>query len=413
MLTDLKIRAAKPRSKNYKIYDHFGLFLAITPTDCRYWRMRYQIENSSREMSLGSYPDVSLLQARKAVLDARAKLKDGIDPLGERDEAARVVMSAKRLTEDTFSKAVQVFVGSKKNGWSATHQRDVARIFAKELLPSIGSCQMAAITKRDLKDILDRIIARNALSFVRDVLCYYGMVVRHYNCYSDVPVVDYSVMLRAYLPKQPKEKHHAALPLEKLGEFMARLRHSESSTQVRLGLELLILTMVRTTELRGARWEEFDFKAAVWSIPAARMKNGIEHQVPLTRRAIELLSELARVNGTAGLLLKNERSKDRIISENTFLKTVYNLGYQGIATPHGFRAVASTLLNDAGFQPDAIETQLAHVQKDQIRAAYNHGDYWAIRVQLMEWWASYVAQKESYENSNQKPTLYLEQMLAA
>jgi Arm DNA-binding domain len=128
MLTDLKIRAAKPRSKNYKIYDHFGLFLAITPTDCRYWRMRYQIENSSREMSLGSYPDVSLLQARKAVLDARAKLKDGVDPLGERDEAARAVMAAKRLTEDTFIKAVQVFVGSKKNGWSPTHQRDVARI---------------------------------------------------------------------------------------------------------------------------------------------------------------------------------------------------------------------------------------------------------------------------------------------
>jgi integrase len=132
------------------------------------------------------------------------------------------------------------------------------------------------------------------------------------------------------------------LPVEKLGEFMTPLRFSESSPQIRLGLEILILTMVRTTEMRGARWEEFDFAKAVWTIPVERMKNGLEHKVPLCERVVKLLAELARVNGQHGLLLKNERSYERIISENTFLKVVYTLGYRGIATPHGFRALAST-----------------------------------------------------------------------
>jgi integrase len=411
MLTDLKIRAAKPQSKNYKIYDHFGLFMVITPTDCRYWRLRYQTNKTSREMAIGQYPDCSLLQARKLTLDARAKLKDGIDPLAERDEAARVVLESKRALEDTFGKAVEVFVNSRKNGWSEKHIRDVSRIFNCELLPAIGSHQMAHITKRDLKEILDRIIARNALTFVRDVLSYYGMVVRHYNCYSDNPVVDFSTSLRAYLPTQPKEKHHSALPVEKLGEFMTRLRFSESSPQIRLGLEILILTMVRTTEMRGARWEEFDFVKAVWTIPPERMKNGLEHKVPLCERVVKLLAELARVNGQHGLLLKNERSYERIISENTFLKAVYTLGYRGIATPHGFRALASTVLNEQGFQPDAIERQLAHVQHDQVRAAYNRGDYWAIRVEMMRWWAEYVGEREAAQNRVSGPTEFL--MLAA
>jgi hypothetical protein len=150
--------------------------MVITPTDCRYWRMRYQLNKASREMAIGQYPDCSLLQARQLVLDARAKLKVGIDPLAERDEAAGVVLESKRALEDTFGKAVEVFVSSRKNGWSEKHIRDVSRIFHNELLPAIGSHQMAHITKRDLKEILDRIISRKALTFIRDVLSYYGMV---------------------------------------------------------------------------------------------------------------------------------------------------------------------------------------------------------------------------------------------
>jgi integrase len=168
--------------------------------------------------------------------------------------------------------------------------------------------QMADVSKSHLKAIIDRIIARSALTFVRDVLSYYGMVVRHYNCYSDKPVVDYSTFLRSYLPKQPKEKHHAALPVEKFGEFMRALRSSESSAQVRIGIELLILTMVRTTELRAARWDEFDLTKAVWVIPGYRMKNGIEHRIPLSDRVICLLSDLARVNGLAVELAKKVES---------------------------------------------------------------------------------------------------------
>jgi integrase len=391
MLTDLKIRAAKPQAKNYKIYDGCGLFLLITPTDCKYWRFRYQLDHHRHEICLGNYPAVNLLKARKAALEAREKTKAGVNPIEERIDKQRELHTQKQANEDTFAKAAQLFISARQARWSETHKRDVLRIFNKELLPSIGRLEMIAISKRDLKHIIDRIVARNALTFVRDVLAYYGVVVRHYNSYSDVPVFDYSISLRAYLPTQPREKHHAALPVSRLREFIERLKFSESGAQIRIGLELLILTMVRTTELRGATWSEFDFVKAVWTIPENRMKNGLQHRVPLSQRAIALLAKLQRLNGSEGFLLHNERSRQKMISENTFLYSMYKLGYRGVATPHGFRSLASTVLNENGFNQDAIERQLAHTDGNKVRAAYNRSDYWEERVRMVAWWAEYVA----------------------
>jgi integrase len=386
MLTDLKIRATKPQSKNYKIYDQYGLFLLVTPTNCRYWRLRYQLDQKRHEISLGSYPEVNLLKARKGALEAREKIKSGIDPLSERIEH-------KRVREDTFAKAAGSFVDARQAEWSETHKRDVQRIFQKELLPSLGRMEMAAISKRDLKVVIDTIIARKALTFVRDVLAYYGIVVRHYNSYSDVPVFDHSVSLRAYLPTLPRAKHHAALPENRIGEFLENLKYSESAAQTRIGLELLLLTMVRTTELRGATWAEFDFPRAVWVIPAERMKNRLEHRVPLSSRVLVLLAELQRLNGSVGFLLHNERNRQKMISENTFLYAMYKIGYRGVATPHGFRSLASTVLNEKGFHQDAVERQLAHAEGNKVRAAYNRGDYWEERVRMVQWWSDYISEK--------------------
>jgi integrase len=408
MLTDLKIRAAKPQSKNYKIYDQHGLFLLITPTDCRYWRLRYQLDHRSREISLGAYPDVNLLKARKAALDVREKIKLSIDPLNERFQQQRALLEQKRSQEDTFAKAAETFIAARQARWSETHRRDIRRIFEKELLPALGRIEMTAITKRDLKAVIDRIVARSALTFVRDVLAYYGIVVRHYNSYSDIPVFDHSVALRTYLPTQPREKHHAALPANRLEEFIERLRYSKSAPQIRIALEILMLTMVRTTELRGATWQEFDTAKAIWTIPAERMKNGLEHKVPLSRRVMVLLAELYRLNGGAGFLLINERDRHKMISENTFLYSMYQLGYRGIATPHGFRSLASTVLNEEGFHQDAIERQLAHAEGNKVRAAYNRSDYWDERVRMVQWWADYVAQKSGLS----KPVIMLSERAA-
>ena len=240
MLTDLNVRGAKPKSKNYKLFDQRGLFLLITPTGCRYWRLRFQIENVQREMALGQYPEMTLAQARLAQANLRSKIKVGVDPLKEREEEVLAAKAAERLKNDTFGKAVEDYFESKQAHWSATHRRDVERIFSKELLPSLGSMPIALITKRDLKEIVDRIVSRNALTFVRDVIGYFGIVVRHYNSYSDDLVVDHSISIRSYLPVQTKQKHHNALPAAQLGEFMNRLRLAVAGSQIRIGLELLL-----------------------------------------------------------------------------------------------------------------------------------------------------------------------------
>ena len=395
MLTDLKVRSTKARSKTYKIFDQLGLFLQVAPTGTKYWRFRYQIAKITREMSLGQYPAVTLTMARKIQADLRAKTRAGIDPLKEREDVLAASLNEKRARDDTFEKAVEAYLVSRRASWSPTHLRDVERIFQKELLPTLGIKRISEITKRDLKEIIDRIVARNALSFVRDVLGYYGIVIRHYNGYSDDLAIDHSISLRSYLPVQPREKHHNALPTRDLGLFLSRLRYSHSGAQLRIGLEILILTLVRTSELRGARWEEFDFEKSLWTIPSNRMKNRIVHLVPISRRVLELLRELRRINGDSGLLFKNDRSRHKEISENTFLYAVYKLGFRGVATPHGFRSLGSTMLNEKGFHRDAVERQLAHVEKDRVRSAYDRSAHWGTRVEMMEWWADFVEASET------------------
>jgi hypothetical protein len=181
MLTDLKLRSAKPQSSNYKWFDQLGLFLLVTPTNNRYWRLRYQLNKCSREMALGAYPAMTLTQARQMQAAVRAKVKAGIDPLAERVEKERESTQKIRIQEDTFEKAVHNYLDAKESSWSVAHQRDVRRIFNKELLPTLGGMLIADISKRDVKAVLDRIVQRNALTFVRDVLGYFGIVIRHYN----------------------------------------------------------------------------------------------------------------------------------------------------------------------------------------------------------------------------------------
>ena len=186
MLTDLKVRNAKPELKGYKLYDQGGLFLLVSPTGIRHWRFRYQFQKKSRELSLGQYPAIGLASARLAHLSLRGQIAHGIDPLLERQRLELVSSSEKKVREETFGKAVIRYLRSKEHGWSETHRRDVNRIFEKELLPQIGPKQISEISKRDIKAVIDRIVARDALTYVRDVVAYYGAVIRHYNSYSDV-----------------------------------------------------------------------------------------------------------------------------------------------------------------------------------------------------------------------------------
>ena len=282
MLTDLKIRNAKPKFKNYKLQDQLGLSIVITPTDRKHWRFRYQLANRRREAGLGCYPDVNLTTARQKVISMREKIQRGLDPLDERQLALKTASEKKQKTQDTFARAVDIFLRTKGGDWSETHLRDVTRIFEKELLPTLALRPVLDIKKTEVRLILDNIITRNALTWVRDVLAYYGGVIRNYNSYSESMAHDYSIALQSYLPKRPREIHHTALPAERLGEFLYKLRFSQATAQNRIAIELLVLTLVRTTELRGAVWTEIDFESRIWTIPANRMKAGLEHRVPLT-----------------------------------------------------------------------------------------------------------------------------------
>ena len=403
MLTDLKIRTAKPSHRNYKLQDQHGLCLVITPTNRKNWRFRYQLGNRRREAGLGAYPEVSICIARKEALLMRERVLCGVDPIDEKKQiqAAREII--REQTSDTFERSVRVYLSAKSHVWSETHRRDVARIFENELLPTLGSKCVRDISKQDVRFVLDRIIARNALTWVRDVLAYYGIVIRHYNSYSNRLAEDYSIALRSYLPSQPRETHHLSLPVERLGEFLTKLKFSPAQPQNRIAIELLILTLVRTTELRGATWDEFNFAERIWTIPANRMKGKVEHKIPLADRTIDLLLTLRQLNGLSKYVLRNDRSREKMVSENTFLYVLFSMGYRGVATPHGFRALGSSVLNESDFNSDAIERQLAHCEPDRIRKAYNRADYWLSRVEMMQWWAQFVVAAGNNSVSEQIP----------
>jgi integrase len=387
-LTDVVTRNAKPRAKQYKLADSMGLYLLVRPDGARYWRFKYRFGGKERLLALGVYPEVSLGAARKKRDEARAKLRDGVDPGVERKaEKQRQRIAA----ENTFEAVAREWIAKQKERWKPGHAKRVLESLEANLFPGLGKRPVAEITPQELLFELRKIEKRGALEIASRVAQRASSVFRYaivtarasYNPASD---------LRGSLTP-PRTRNYAALTAADLPEFLTRLDAYDGEPTTKLAIRLLLLTFVRTGELRGARWTELDLDsdAPTWRIPAERMKMKQEHIVPLSQTAVETLRELAKHTGDRPLLFPNRNRPQQPMSENTVLFAIYRMGYHSRATGHGFRATASTILNEMGYKPDVIERQLAHGERNKVRAAYNRAQYLAERREMMRGWADYLA----------------------
>lgn len=388
-LTASAIRNAKPGATNRRLFDALGLYLEIAPSGGRWWRLKYRHGGKEKRLSLGVYPAVTLAEARERRDDARKLLAAGIDPSSQRKADKR---EAEIRDANSFEAVARE--------WHAKHSkklepRSAAKVrnrLEADLFPEIGSRPIGEIEPPALLAAIRKVEARGAHDLAHRVLSIAGQVFRYAvaegRCERD-PSGD----LRGALTPHTV-RNQAAVKPEELPELLRAIdRYPEiGEKQTALALRLLCLTFVRTVELIGAKWDEFrdlDGEAPTWEVPAERMKMKAGHLVPLSSQALAILRELRALAGDSPYVLPG-RDPDKSISNNTLLFALYRLGYKGKMTGHGFRAVASTALNETGWHADVIERQLAHKDRNATRRAYNRAEYLPERRKMMQAWADMV-----------------------
>lgn len=387
-LTDGAIRKAKPKAKSYKMADGGGLFLQVQPSGGKLWRYKYRFAGKEKLLSLGVYPDVSLRIAREDHTDARKLLANGSDPSAMKQTQKR---QAKLSAVNSFEVIAREFHAMKAPIWTVHHATDWINTLEREVFPKLGHRPITEIEAPDVLDILRAIEARGAFE-VRGRVLQRVRAVFAYAIASGRSRHNPAAELGGALAPRPKVQHFAALSADEMPEFLHALadyqERAKSSPVVFAATRLLAYTFVRTGEVRGAQWGEFDLDAGLWTIPAERMKAREPHTVPLSRQAVEIVRALHPLTGHLAVLFPSRNGEGRVISENTVLKVIERMGYKGRMTGHGFRSVASTYLNNLGtIRPDMIEAQLAHGDKDRVRAAYNRADYMEYRKAMMQFWA--------------------------
>ncbi|MGQ0698268.1 MAG: tyrosine-type recombinase/integrase [Panacagrimonas sp.] len=386
-LTDTAVKTAKPGPKPRKLADNGGLFLLVTPTGGKWWRLKYRIDGKEKLLSLGVYPDVSLKQARAGRDDARKGIAAGIDP-SEQRKAAKA--SGEEGGENTFKAVALEWLAKFASTWSEGHGARIKRRLEVDVFPWIGNLPAGAITAPQLLAVVRRIEARGALETAHRALHNSGQVFR-YAVATGRAERDPSGDLRGALPPV-REKHHASITdPQAVGELLRAIRTYKGSLVTACALQLAPLLFVRPGELRHAEWTEIDLDAAEWRIPAEKMKARVQHIVPLPVQAIAILRELHPLTGRGRYVFPGLRTHTRPMSENTVLAALRRLGYsKDQMTGHGFRSIASTRLNEMGWNRDAIERQLAHGERDPVRAAYNYAEHLPERRKMMQAWADYL-----------------------
>jgi integrase len=384
-LTDVLIRAAKPREKQYKISDERGLYLLVTPKGAKLWRCKYSYLGKEKKLSFGSYPMVCLKDARRMRDEARRKLLDGTDP-GQQKRAAKVL--AKLGAENRFEAIAKEYLAKREKEGLAESTLVKKRWFLDLLTPALGKQPVNEITPHDLLAALRKIEGNGRRETAKRVRAFASEVFR-YSVATLRADSDPAQPLRGALVA-PVAKHYAAITdRAKLGELLRAIDGYTGEPTTLAALKLTPHIFQRPGEIRQMRWEDVDLEKAVWSLSAADTKMRRAHAVPLSRQAREILEEIKLLTGRGKYVFPSIRSSARPMSENTVNGALRRLGYSGSEmTAHGFRSTASTILNESGkWSPDAIERALAHKDTNQTRAAYNHSTYWDERERMAEWWS--------------------------
>ena len=396
-LTTMQIKNFSPQATDAWLSDEKGLRLLIKPNGSSYWRMKYRFYGKQKTLAIGVYPETSLKDARIARDKARLLIAEGIDP----NEDKKRIKREKALDGgEAFSNVAKEWWEHQKGTWDETHANRVWRRLEKNANPEMDKRPFDKIRPQDILRIVKDIEQRDALDVAARTLQDIRRVFRYsvqmgklsYNPASDLTGV----------VKTRRVKHRASLPNNELARFMQDLKEYKNRGRLltQLALELLVLTFVRPGELEGARWDEFDFKEKLWRIPAERMKMNDAHLVPLSRQAIEVLKEIEPITCQYELVFPSEKDRTKSMSNGTLRLAMFRMGYDGKtkgksrATPHGFRANASSTMNEKGFNPDAIERQLSHVERNKVRAAYmHHAQFLDERRDMMQWWADYICKR--------------------
>lgn len=386
-LTAIEIKNAKPKDKPQKLTDGGGMYLLIQPNGAKYWRLDYRFAGKRKTLALGVYPEISLLNARDRRDGARKILANDADP-GDIKKALNASKAA--LTENSFEHVAREWFSSHAHNWKENHSSKIIRRLEADIFPWLGARPVGEITAPDLLETVKRIQTRGALETAHRALNNCSSVFR-YSIATGRASRDPAADLRGALPPT-KEKHHASIIDPKaIGDLLRDIEAFKGTFVTRSALRLAPLVFVRPVELRKAEWTEIDFDKAEWRIPASKMKMNAVHIVPLASGAVAILQEILPLTGGGKYVFPCARTTARPMSENAILAALRRMGYtKDEMTGHGFRSMASTLLNEQGFNRDAIERQLAHAERDAVRAAYNYAEYLPERRRMMQHWADYL-----------------------
>lgn len=387
-LTDIAIRNAKPREKVVKLSDGGGLQLWIEPKGAKLWRLAYRFDGKQKKLAIGPYPAIDLRAARAKREEAKNLLREGKDP-GAEKRLAKLTAAASR--ESTFEVLASDLRAQKVASGKAQTTIDKYDWHISLAAPDLGKRPIAEISAAEILAVLRKVEARGRLETARRLRSIIGQVFR-FAIATQRAKDDPTVALRGALTPPIVKSRAAVIERTAFGALLRAVDGYEGARLTTAALKLVALLFPRPGELRWAEWPEFDIAQAVWTVPAGRMKMRRPHAIPLPRQALAVLEEVRRISGNGRYLFPSERSVERPMSENTLNAALRRLGYSKTDhTAHGFRASASTLLNESGmWSADAVERALAHEEEDKSRRAYARGQYWDERVRMAQWWADYL-----------------------
>jgi integrase len=386
-LTDVEIRRAKAKEKAYRMSDGGSLYLWVTPAGGKLWRWAYTHEGKEKLMAFGKYPDVPLALARERHAEARRLLAIGLDPMVQRKAAKN---AEKIAAENSFETIAKLWFDHWRAEKSAQHVDATRRRMDANILPLLGARPITEIEAPELVTMVKMIEGRGAADLAKRAMQNVGQIFRYAIAHGYAKRNPASEIRPADVLRPTHKTNLARIDAKELPALLRSMEVYQGTHVTRLAMKLMALTFVRTSELIGAKWAEFDMEAARWDIPAARMKMRDPHIVPLASQAIEVLEMLRLLTGSSEWLFPGDRSSKKPMSNNTILGALKRMGYKGRMTGHGFRGLASTILHEQGYPHEHIELQLAHAPRNAVSAAYNHALYLEPRARMMQEWSNFL-----------------------
>ncbi len=392
-LTDIKCKNAKPldapSNSPRKLADGGGLYLWVMPNGKKYWRHRYKdIRGKYRELAIGVYPEISLLDAREATRKARAMLRDGVDPNRQKKD---IKIQRQQEAGNTFELIAREWHTHKKSEWTEEHAKRILDRLEKDVFPVIGCRPIKEVTHTHLLDLAKKVQERGANELAKRII-QLSVHIFQFAVITERADKNIAIDLKGLIKPKPT-KHFASIEAKDLPDFLRALRSNQARLfrQTQLAVELLMLTFVRTNELIKAEWDEFDFEEKQWIIPAKRMKMNRDHIVPLSDQTIFILNELKELHKHPTFVFPSQINRNNHMSNNTILMALKRMGYQGKMTGHGFRALAmSTIMERLGYRHEVPDLQLAHAKKGDVARAYDRAQFMDERIVMMQEWADYL-----------------------